>query len=88
MHNIDSRYITVQYNETLHPATSVRLRTQERHPYPILTDELWVSFVSYVEKSDREISGILQTALGCAHKYGREGGGGGGGGGEGGGGGH
>ena len=39
--------------------TSVRLRTHERHRYPTLTYELWVSFVSYLEKSDYNISGVL-----------------------------
>ena len=37
--------------------TSVRLRTHDRDTYLVLTDELWVFLVSYLEKSDRVISG-------------------------------
>ena len=54
---IDSRYIAVQYNTLLHEhnfdgKTSATLRTHETHPYLALTGELWVSFVSCLEKSD------------------------------------
>ena len=60
---IDSRYIAEKYSTILTQynifecETSVRLWTHERHPYLALTGKPWVSFVSYVEESDREISG-------------------------------
>ena len=55
-----SRYNVTRYCTKRHKfrsKTSVTIRTYERHPYLALTGELWVSFVSYVEKTDREISG-------------------------------
>ena len=51
-----TRYCT-QYN--FEGKTSVRIQTDERHPYFDLTGELWVFIVSYLEKSDLEISGVL-----------------------------
>ena len=39
--------------------TLVGLRAHEGHPYLALTDELWVSFLCHVERSDREISGAV-----------------------------
>ena len=36
--------------------TLVTLRTHERHPYLALMGDIWVSFVSYLGKSDRDIS--------------------------------
>ena len=59
---MDYRYIAEQYNTlcTQHRKfgckTSVPLWTNERHPYLTLRSELCVSFVSYLEKSDRGIS--------------------------------
>ena len=59
---MDYRYIAEQYNTlcTQHRKfgckTSVPLWTHERHPYLTLRGELCVSFVSYLEKSDRGIS--------------------------------
>ena len=49
-----TRYYTQQNN--FEDKTSFPLRTHERHPYLALTGELWVSFVSYLDKSDHEIS--------------------------------
>ena len=40
---------------------SARLGTRERQPYLALTGELWVSFVSYLEKIERYISGTHCT---------------------------
>ena len=67
---IDSQYVAVQSNtfctqdNNCESKTSFILRIHERHPHLALTGELWVSFVSYLEKSDRDISG--------AHCIGRE----------------
>ena len=58
-----SRYIAVQNNTLLHTAQQLlrwnfgHTSTHERHPYLALTGELWVSFVSYLEFNDHEISG-------------------------------
>ena len=43
--------------------TSARLRTHERQPYLALTGELWVSFVSYLEKIGRDMSGAHCTGI-------------------------
>ena len=67
---IDSQYVAVQSNtfctqdNNCEGKTSFILRIHERHTYLALTGELWVSFVGYLEKSDRDISG--------AHCIGRE----------------
>ena len=47
------------------------LWTHERYPYLTLRSEPWVSFVSYLEKSDREISGVhcILEAFGCISLY-------------------
>ena len=60
-----ARYCT-QYN-IFECETSARLWTHERHPYLALTGEPWVSFVSYLEKSDREVSGVhcIHYAVRC-----------------------
>ena len=42
--------------------TSSTLRTHERNPHLVLTGELCVSFMSYLEKSDRELSGAYSNA--------------------------
>ena len=62
LHIIDSQYIVVQYNTILHTVntinlkrTLVRLRTHERQPNIALMGELWVPFVSYLEKIDQDI---------------------------------
>ena len=56
-----TRYCT-QHNNFQHK-TSVTLRARERQTNLTLTGELWVSFVSYLDKNDREISGAHCTAL-------------------------
>ena len=43
--------------------TLVRLETRERQPYLALTGELWESFVSYLEKIDRDILGAHYIAV-------------------------
>ena len=68
-YTIDSWYMVVQYNTLLHIAknfegkTLVTLWTHKRHPYVALTGELWVSFMSYLEKSDHEILRVHCTQL-------------------------
>ena len=58
-YNTVTRYCT----NTTNPISKLRLRyrAHERHPYLAPTGELWVYFVSYLEKSGREISGAHCT---------------------------
>ena len=54
-----SRYNITRYctrHKNLEGKTSVTLRTYQRHPYFPLTVELWVSCVSYLEESGRDVS--------------------------------
>ena len=53
-----SRYTIYIYINIYIYMLRYRLWTHERYPYIALTSEPWVSFVSYLEKSDREISGV------------------------------
>ena len=72
---IYSRYIAVQYNTILHTPQLWRYNfghtsgTHERHQYLALTGELWVSFVSYLEKSNREISEAHGKTQNNVHVY-------------------
>ena len=50
------QYSTILHKNNFESTTSVTLRTREGHSYLALTGELWVSFVSYIEDKDREIS--------------------------------
>ena len=58
-------YIAAHYNTKLQSAQhgktfkvrSVKLWTHKRHPYLMITTKLWVSIMSYLEESDREILG-------------------------------
>ena len=54
-----SRYYITRYctqHNNFEGKNSGRRRTHEIHPYLALTGELWVSFVSYLKKNDRDIS--------------------------------
>ena len=57
----DSRYIAVQYNTILYKTHKIRWynfgRTSDSK------DEQWVSFMSYLEKTYREISGVHYTNI-------------------------
>ena len=66
---LESRCITVHCDTMLHAAQliriwNVRLGTHNRHPYL-----LWVSFASYLEKSDRDISRSHSTIRACLLNY-------------------
>ena len=56
-----SRYNITRYStqyKKFEDETLARYWTQERHSYLALTGEPWVSFVTYLEKRDRKISGV------------------------------
>ena len=63
---LDSTYLDIsRYNITrnwtaqqFQAKTSDTIGTHERHPHLALTGELWVYFVSYLEKRDCKISGV------------------------------
>ena len=50
---IDTRYVAGPYNVILQTAHQLNVKLQSHFQ---LTGELWVAFVSYVEKSDHEVS--------------------------------
>ena len=50
-----TRYCTQHYD--FKGKASVRLRTNEKHPQLALTSELWMSFMSFLEKSDHDTLG-------------------------------
>ena len=76
---LHSKYIAVQYNKVLHRIqhnnfegeNSVRLPTHEIYPYLALIGELWMYFMSYSEKSDRELSSVhcIEFAMVTVQRY-------------------
>ena len=64
-----SQYHTARYRTQYTKCddkTSVRLGSRDRNPYITLTDELWVSLVSYKGKIDRDMSGAQCTNISTA----------------------
>ena len=63
---IDTRYAAGPYNVILQTAHQLDVKFQSHFQ---LTGELWVAFVSYVEKSDHEVSGAHCSSQALGQTY-------------------